>query len=67
MYTARARESAEQWIELPKPTLDRYVLRSCYRAANDNGRLSFKALRSVQVSACVALISVLSFVGTLVS
>ena len=66
MYTARAREAAEQWIEIPKPALNRYVLRSCYRAANDNGRLSFKALRSVQVGACVALISVLSLVGALV-
>lgn len=66
MYTARAHKAAEQWIELPKPALSRYVLRSCRRAANDNRCLSFKALRTVQMGACVALISVLSLVGALV-
>ena len=66
MYTARAREATEQWIEIPEPTLDRYVLCTCHRAANDNRRLSFKALCTVQVGACVALISVLSLVGALV-
>ena len=66
MYTARAREASEQWIELPKPVLDRYLLRSCRRAANDNRRLSFKTLRTVQIVACVTLISALPLIDALV-
>lgn len=66
MYTARACEATEQWIELPEPALHSYLLRSCHRAANDNRYLSVKALCTVQMVVCVALISVLSLVGALV-
>ncbi|GJD94769.1 hypothetical protein OCOJLMKI_1973 [Methylobacterium iners] len=66
MYTARARQAEELWVELPEPNLDRYLLRSRPRAANDNLRLSSVGIRAVQFSACVALVSVLSLVSALV-
>lgn len=64
MGTAKAREAAEQWIVPPEPALDRYLLRSRPRAANDNRRrLTF---RTMQIGACIALISALSLIGALV-
>ena len=66
MATAKAREVAEQWIVPPEPALDRYLLRSQSRAANDNRRQSFKALSSVQIGACIALISALTLISALI-
>jgi hypothetical protein len=66
MATAKAREAAEQWIVPPEPALDRYLLRSHRRAANDNRRLSFSTFHSVQIGACIALISALSLISALV-
>ncbi|MGH1572809.1 hypothetical protein ACRAWG_21720 [Methylobacterium sp. P31] len=66
MGTAKAREAAEQWIVPPEPALDRYLLRSRPRAANDNRRLSFSTFRTVQIGACIALICALSLIGALV-
>lgn len=63
MGTAKARKTAEQWIIPPEPALDRYMLRSRPRAANDNRRLSFSTVR---IGACVALTSALSLIGALV-
>lgn len=66
MYTAKARVIDEQWIEPPEPALDRYLLRSCHRATNDNRRPFFGIFRPVQFGACMALASVLSLIGALV-
>ena len=66
MYTASARRTEEQWVEMPETNLDRYLLRSRPRAANDNRRHSSVSVRAVQFSACVALVSVLSLVSALV-
>jgi hypothetical protein len=66
MGTAKARKAAEQWIVPPEPALDRYLLRSRWRAANDNRRPSFSAFRTVQIGACSALISALSLISALV-
>jgi hypothetical protein len=66
MGTAKARKAAEQWIVPPEPALDRYLLRSRQRAANDNRRPSFSAFRTVQIGACSALISALSLISALV-
>jgi hypothetical protein len=66
MATAKAREVAEQWIVPPEPALDRYLLRSRHRAANDNRRLSSNTFHTVQIGACIALISALSLIGALV-
>jgi len=66
MYTARARGAAEQWLELPEPALNRYLLRSRRRAANDNSRLPIETFRTVQVSACMALICAISLIVALV-
>lgn len=66
MGTARARKATEHWVEPPEPALERYLLRSRRRAANDNRRLSFSTLRTVQIGACMALISALTLLGALV-
>ena len=65
MGTAKAREVAEQWIVPPEPTLDRYLLHSRRQAANDNRRLSFSTFHTVQICACIALISALSVISAL--
>jgi hypothetical protein len=66
MITAKAREVAEQWIVPPEPALDRYLLRSRSRAANDNCRLSFNTFSSVRIGVCIALISTLTLISALV-
>jgi len=65
MGTAKAREVAEQWIVPPEPALDRYLLRSQSRAANDNRRLFLNVFSSVHIRACIALISALTLIGIL--
>jgi hypothetical protein len=65
MGTATARKATEHWVEPPEPALERYLLRSRRRAANDNRRKSFSTLRTVQIVAC-ALISAVTLLGTLV-
>jgi hypothetical protein len=60
MYTAIARATAENWFEPPEPTLDRYLLRSRSKAANDNRRRSIKTSRKMQMATCVALIGAFS-------
>ncbi|MDR7039552.1 hypothetical protein J2X36_004328 [Methylobacterium sp. BE186] len=64
MYSARSREVAEPWLVLPEPALDRYLLRSRRRAANDNSRLPYRIPRTVLFGACAALISVLSLAAS---
>ncbi|MBB2962191.1 hypothetical protein [Methylobacterium sp. R2-1] len=66
MSIAKVRESDEQWIELPEPDLERYLLRSRRQAANDNRRSSAETFRAVQVGACVALIGAATLIGALV-
>lgn len=66
MTTARAREAAEQWIVPPESALDRYLLRSWNRAANDNRRLSLNTFSSVQIGACIAVISALTLISALI-
>ncbi len=66
MSIAKVRESAEQWIELPEPNLDRYVLLTRRPAANDNSRISTETFRVVQIGACVALIGAATLLGALV-
>lgn len=66
MATAKAREVAEQWIVPPEPALDRYLLRSRRRAANDNRRLSFSTFQTVQMGASAAPISARFLVSALV-
>lgn len=66
MSIAKVREAAEQWIELPEPDLDRYLLRVRAPAANDNRRISFETFRTVQIGACVALIGAATLIGALV-
>lgn len=66
MRTAKARETAEEWIVPPEPALDRYLLRSRPRAANDNRGLSFSNFHTVQIGACIALISALSLISALI-
>ncbi|WP_438346397.1 hypothetical protein [Methylorubrum populi] len=66
MSVAKARESSEQWIELPEPDLDRYFMRSRPKAANDNRRMLPEVFRAVQIGACVALIGAVTLIGALV-
>lgn len=66
MSVAKARESDEQWIELPEPDLDRYFVGARRPAANDNRRFSPETFRAVQVGACLVLIGAVSFLGALV-
>lgn len=66
MSVAKLRETSEQWIELPEPNLDRYLLRSRRPAANDNRRLPLETFRAVQIGACVALIGAATLIGALV-
>ncbi len=63
MNVARVRVNAEQWFEPPEPILDRYLLRSRRRAANDNRRRSIETFRSVQIATCVALIGAISLLA----
>ena len=66
MYAARARGTAEQWIEPPEPALNRYLLRSRRRAANDNSRRSCETFRTVLIGAFMTLICALSLIVALV-
>jgi hypothetical protein len=66
MYAARARGTAEQWLEPPEPALNRYLLRSRSRAANDNSRLSFETSRAVLIGACMTLVCALCLIVALV-
>ncbi|GJE32986.1 hypothetical protein [Methylobacterium oxalidis] len=66
MYTARAKRTSEQWLEPPEPALDRYLLRTRPRAANDNRRLSVETFRTVQIGAGLALVGALSLVVALI-
>jgi len=66
MNTARAREDAEQWITPPEPALERYLLRSRPRAANDNRRLFRGVFPALQIGACMALSSALTLIVALV-
>ncbi len=66
MSVAKLRQTEEQWIELPEPNLDLYMLRSCRRAANDNRRPPAEIFRFVQIGACVALIGATTLIGTLI-
>jgi hypothetical protein len=67
MYTAGARRAAEQWLVPPEPALNRYLLHSRRRAANDNSRLSSKAtVGATLIGSCMALICVLSLVVALI-
>jgi hypothetical protein len=60
MNAVRSYRAEEQWIELPKPNLDRYMLHSRRRAANDNRRGFLKGFGGVQVITCMALMSVVT-------
>ncbi|GJD96058.1 hypothetical protein OCOJLMKI_3276 [Methylobacterium iners] len=60
MYTATARATAENWFEPPEPILDRYMLRSRSKAANDNRHRSMKTSRTMRMATCVALIGAFS-------
>ncbi|AWN43652.1 hypothetical protein U8607_11235 [Methylobacterium durans] len=66
MKTAKACGTAEQWIELPEPALNRYLLGSRSRAANDNHRLSRETFRTLQIGTCMALTCALCLIVTLV-
>jgi hypothetical protein len=66
MSIAKVRQPEEQWIELPEPNLDRYMLRSCSRAANDNRRPSGEIFRVVQIGACVVLIGATTLISALI-
>ncbi len=66
MSVAKARETAEQWIELPEPDLDRYFSHAYPKAANDNSRRPAETFRAVHLGACVALIGALTLIGALV-
>ncbi|WP_336491691.1 hypothetical protein [Methylobacterium nigriterrae] len=66
MYAVKAREAGAQWIELPEPALDRYLLRSRRRAANDNSRLSFGTFRTLLFTSCAATICASFLIAVLV-
>lgn len=66
MSIARIRETDEQWVELPEPDLERYLLHTRGPAANDNRRLSAETFRTVQLGACVALIGAATLIGALI-
>ena len=66
MYTARARQSEEQWITPPESALNRYLLRSRRPAANDNRRVFFRTFPVLQIGACIVLSSVLTLIVALV-
>lgn len=66
MSIARVRQPEEQWIELPEPDLDRYFVRSCRRASNDNRRPPVEIFRLVQIGACVALIGATTLISALI-
>lgn len=59
MYAAKDLGAVEQWIEPPEPALNRYMVRTRRRAANDNRRSLSGGFRA-------ALSGVLSRVVTLV-
>ncbi|MGU3359476.1 hypothetical protein ACLBWX_03995 [Methylobacterium sp. M6A4_1b] len=63
MSAARNREASEQWITPPEPALDRYILRTRGRAANDNQGSSSKVF---PISACLALSGALTLLVALV-
>lgn len=55
MTVARNRQITEQWIRPPEPALNRYLLRSRRRAANDNRGSFFKDLPVLQIATCLFL------------
>ena len=66
MQAAKIYGPVEQWFEPPEAALDRYLLRTRHRAANDNSRLSVKSYRTIQVCGCLTLIGAISLINFII-
>jgi hypothetical protein len=60
MSAVRNRQATEQWITPPEPALNRYLIGSYRRAANDNRGYSSRNLLILQISTCLTLSGVVA-------
>lgn len=63
MSAVRNRQATEQWITPPEPALNRYLIGSYRRAANDNRGYSSNNLLILKISACLTMIGVLTLLA----
>jgi hypothetical protein len=67
MSAVRNCQATEQWITPPEPALNRYLVGSCRRAANDNRGYPSKNLLILQIYACLTLSGVLTLLAAFTS